>query len=305
MSDSAVSSALQAAGAKYFDAAKRDIVATLQSFRDLHPGTEMFEFPDRVRRQAFRLQGTLPVLYKGNTYNIPVALYLWDTHPYFAPICYVRPTPDMMVKASPSVDQTGKVYLPYLSEWRHPGYDLSGLLQVMTITFQESCPVFARTSGTTPGHGTAATTPYPNAGGAGAGAGAYTPYPSAGSHMPMPYGGGGGGAYTAPRGPYPPTPTGQAQNTPYPSYPAAYSNQQASQPPQPPARPYSQYGSSSQPTPYPTYQTQASLSSGTIQPEHIRASLLSAIEDRLRQRLREKLGNFCNQYFSISNKKLS
>jgi hypothetical protein len=64
MSDAAVSSALQAAGAKYVDAAKRDILATLHSFRDLHPGNEMFEFPDRVRRQAFRLKGTVPVLYK-------------------------------------------------------------------------------------------------------------------------------------------------------------------------------------------------------------------------------------------------
>jgi hypothetical protein len=31
---------------------------------------------------------------------------------------------------------------------------------------------------------------------------------------------------------------------------------------------------------------------GTIQQSHIRASLISAIEDRIRQRLREQLGRF-------------
>jgi hypothetical protein len=37
----------------------------------------------------------------------------------------------MMVKVSTSVDDKGKIYLPYLTEWRYPGYDLIGLLQVI------------------------------------------------------------------------------------------------------------------------------------------------------------------------------
>ena len=42
-------------------------------------------------------QGTIPVPYRGQNYNIPVSLYLLDTHPYHAPLCYVKPTPDMQV----------------------------------------------------------------------------------------------------------------------------------------------------------------------------------------------------------------
>ena len=70
------------------------------------------------------------LLFQGSTYNIPVAVYLVDTHPYYAPMCYVCPTPNMMVKESKTVDKLGRIYLPYLSDWRYPGYDLNGLLQV-------------------------------------------------------------------------------------------------------------------------------------------------------------------------------
>jgi hypothetical protein len=63
------------------------------------------------------LSGTIPVTYKGNTYNIPICIWLIDTHPKNAPICYVKPTSDMSIKASIFVDQNGKIYLPYLHDW--------------------------------------------------------------------------------------------------------------------------------------------------------------------------------------------
>jgi hypothetical protein len=31
-------------------------------------------------------------------YNIPVALWILDTHQIHAPLCYVRPTPDMQTR---------------------------------------------------------------------------------------------------------------------------------------------------------------------------------------------------------------
>lgn len=40
-----------------------------------------------------------------------------DTHPYNAPLAYVRPTADMQIKVSMFVDHNGKIYLPYLHEW--------------------------------------------------------------------------------------------------------------------------------------------------------------------------------------------
>lgn len=53
----------------------------------------------------------------GNTYNIPVCLWLMDTYPNHAPVCYVKPTNDMQIKVSMFVDHNGKIYLPYLHDW--------------------------------------------------------------------------------------------------------------------------------------------------------------------------------------------
>jgi len=65
--------------------------------------------------------------------------------------------------------------------------------------------------------------------------------------------------------------------TPYPSDPAP----PALPPPVPPP-PMQQIGSG------------YGYSTSTIQPTHIRASLLSAVEDRIKQKLRDKLGNKIN-----------
>lgn len=40
-----------------------------------------------------------------------------DTHPINAPMCFVKPTPDMQIKISMFVDHNGKIYLPYLHDW--------------------------------------------------------------------------------------------------------------------------------------------------------------------------------------------
>jgi hypothetical protein len=56
-------------------------------------------------------------VYVGNVYNIPICIWLMDTHPYNAPMCYVKPTSGMQIKASMYVDHNGKIYLPYLHDW--------------------------------------------------------------------------------------------------------------------------------------------------------------------------------------------
>lgn len=83
---------------------------------------------DTYRIHSFLL--AILTLFQGVRYNIPISVYLWDTHPYYAPICYVSPTPTMVIRESEHVTKQGRVFLPYLSEWRFPGYDLNGLLQV-------------------------------------------------------------------------------------------------------------------------------------------------------------------------------
>lgn len=55
--------------------------------------------------------------FEGTTYHIPICIWLMDTHPNNAPICYVKPTLDMRIKMSMYVDHNGKIYLPYLHNW--------------------------------------------------------------------------------------------------------------------------------------------------------------------------------------------
>lgn len=101
-------------------------------------------FNDGTVKQLINLQGTIPVRYKGNTYHIPICIWLLDTHPRYAPICYVKPTSDMHIKVSMYVDHNGKIYLPYLHEWTPMQSDLLGLIQVMIVTFGEYPPVYSK-----------------------------------------------------------------------------------------------------------------------------------------------------------------
>ncbi|KAK6111512.1 UEV domain family protein [Brugia pahangi] len=244
MTNNAVSSTVTAllnrAKAKYVDTAKIDILSALSGFPDLTPNVEDFIYPNKTCTLAFCLKGTIPVFYKGKTYNIPVALYLWDTHPYYAPICYVCPTPNMVLKESRTVDDLGRISLPYLSDWTFPGYDLSGLLQVMAMCFQDSCPVFARPGSNS--HVSAVGSVWDRSAGQ---IQSYIPYPVSNTSGVPPY------------------PTSFTSY--YPSMPSFNDN----------------------------------VSSGTVQPEHLKASVMSAVEHKIRQRLREKLGTMHAELASI------
>ncbi|KAF4526664.1 hypothetical protein B566_EDAN015663 [Ephemera danica] len=254
----------------------------------------MSEFSNGTKKQLVSLIGTIPVRYKGNVYNIPICIWLMDTHPYNAPICYVQPTADMQIKVSKYVDHNGKIYLPYLHDWEPNSYNLLGVVQVMIMVFGEQPPVYAKPKD-------------PPANPA-------SPYPVQPPSMPMP----GGRPNSTGYPPYPLYPG--AANPPYPSMPASGNFPPSSYPPNsagssyPPYYPNQSSGGTGYP-PYPTGTAQPPPSgnfppyaatgyppassatatgsattggSGTITEEHIRASLLSAVEDKLRRRMREQ-----------------
>uniref|UniRef100_A0A336L0Q4 CSON014176 protein n=1 Tax=Culicoides sonorensis TaxID=179676 RepID=A0A336L0Q4_CULSO len=252
------------------EATKKDIMEAVTMYRALDVLTEKFVFNDGSSKDLVNLQGTIPVVYKGNTYHIPVCLWIVDTHPSNAPMCYVKPTPDMHIKVSRFCDHNGKIYLPYLHDWQPNESDLIGLIQVLIITFGEYMPVYSKPK-------TAAqTTPYPvsqpympptvNPGSAGY-PGAYSANNQPGAFPPYPT----GNAFGGYPGVYPPA-SSTASNTPYPSFP-------------------------SMPTPYPPMGGQAAggynpsynQGTGTITEEHIKASLISAVEDKVRRRLQERV----------------
>lgn len=179
-----------------------------------------------------------------------------DTHPYNAPICYVMPTPDMHIKVSMYVDQNGKIYLPYLHDWLPNSSDLLGLIQVMIVTFGEHPPVYSKPK----------ETPYPRQPfmpqPVGANQSSFNPsFPTTSNFPPYPASNFAGG--------YPPYPGSANTNTPYPQ--GSFGPGGMSMP---------GFNSSGQ---------NNNGGTGTITEEHIKASLISAVEDKMRRRIQEKV----------------
>jgi len=232
---------------------KRDVHTLINNYRGLQPKVDTFVFNDGSSKQLLSLAGTIPVPYKGNTYNIPIAIWLLETHPLNAPLVFVRPTSGMQIRISKHVDHNGKVYLPYLHIWSPNESDLLGLVQITIIVFGEQPPVYA-VAGPPPRQEN--TTPYPLQPG-------YPPYPTTNTPYPT--------AYPS----YPSS--GGSSSTPYPSYSSGYP-------------PYPISGSVNSNSSYPSYPPAATptpQATGTISEDHIRASLLSAVEDKVRRRLSE------------------
>ncbi|XP_033330228.1 tumor susceptibility gene 101 [Megalopta genalis] len=253
------------------DITKKHVTKVLQLYKGLQYTVEPFVFNDGSRKELFNLQGTIPVSYKGTCYNIPVCIWLMDTHPNNAPMCYVKPTADMTIRVSEFVDHNGKIYLPYLHDWLPHSSDLLSLIQIMIVTFGEKPPVYTKVKQETQ----SSSTPYPVQ--------PFMPMPGTGGHVPgsnFPYlpksqYAGGNNVYP----PYMPT---SSSGFPYPGY-GSYAGTASNYPSQ-------SYGS----YPYPPITQPSAVvpesvgGSGTITEEHIRASLLSAVEDKLRRRLKEQ-----------------
>ena len=74
---------------------------------------------DITLEAVFRLLDVNSLFFSGVTYNIPVQLWLQELHPYVPPLVFVIPTRTMPIEPSSHVDTSGKVYLPYLHEWKY------------------------------------------------------------------------------------------------------------------------------------------------------------------------------------------
>ncbi|XP_031562975.1 tumor susceptibility gene 101 protein-like isoform X2 [Actinia tenebrosa] len=259
---------------------KRQILAAMAVYKDLRPSTEKFVHNDGRQTDLFILEGTIPVNFRSNIYNIPVCIFLQETHPFIPPMVFVRPTTGMAIKVSKHVDNSGKVFLPYLAEWTHPGSDLTSLIQILCCIFAEEPPVYSRPVGYHPqqqqqqqqrtdyrqqfgmGYSLSNTPPYPP------GNSPRMPSPMS---MPMPD----AGQRPSYQTPYPPTSSNSSSfsvpTMPYPSPGGGY----------PPVSQSTPSSTSSQRTSQNLLQTQSSISE-----DQIKRSLISAVEDKLRRSLK-------------------
>ncbi|KPJ10466.1 Tumor susceptibility gene 101 protein [Papilio machaon] len=240
---------------KHRDYTAREVISLIQVYRSLVYRLEAFVFNNGTRKDLLNLEGTIPVNYKGAFYNIPVSIWLMDTHPQNAPLCFVKPTPEMTIKTSKWVDSNGKIYLPYLHEWSPSGSTLQRLVQWMITAFGELPPVYAKPRNQP-------RPPYP-----------FDPFMPQPSGYPYPQVNPQPGYSTAT--PYPTT----SNPLPYPNfgtpYPGSVSTNGTPYPAATPYPPTTNFGPGTE-------------AGGTITEEHIKASLLSAVTDKLRRKLNEQ-----------------
>ncbi|KAI4874674.1 hypothetical protein NFI96_034602, partial [Prochilodus magdalenae] len=119
----------------------REVTAT---YPDLQLHVDYYRYPSKDRKKLVQLRGTVPIQYEGVKYNIPVCVWIHETHPQNPPRCYVCPGPSMVINSRcSSVDDHGHVLLHCLSNWKTGWSNLSIVVEEMVSAFQRETPLFA------------------------------------------------------------------------------------------------------------------------------------------------------------------
>ncbi|KAF4701793.1 hypothetical protein FOZ63_014234, partial [Perkinsus olseni] len=110
---------------------RQDITSLLQTIQSLRPNVGVFG-SGRNQVQLFYLYGTVPIVFSGATYNIPMTVYFDPPYPSVPPRCFVSPTAGMSIKPRHQhVDHNGMVYLPYLNTWSPYSSTLPELITII------------------------------------------------------------------------------------------------------------------------------------------------------------------------------
>ncbi|KAF2740197.1 UEV-domain-containing protein, partial [Polyplosphaeria fusca] len=94
-----------------------DVAESLSHYPSLSPRTEVYTYDNGASVLLLLLSGTLPVTFRGATYGFPVAIWVPHAYPREAPVVYVTPSQDMIVRPGQHVGGDGRVYHPYLAQW--------------------------------------------------------------------------------------------------------------------------------------------------------------------------------------------
>lgn len=125
-----------------------DVERALQTFNALQPSIANFTYNDGRQAKLLSLKGTLPIGIRGQTYNIPVQLWISNNYPVSYPISYVAPTSNMAIKPNKHVDSNGTIYHAYLTDWANQSQraNLHEWLSIMQHLFVQECPVYSKSS---------------------------------------------------------------------------------------------------------------------------------------------------------------
>lgn len=123
---------------------------TVEELKDVHRAfpnflysMDTYTFKDGSQKDLLNLSGTVPMKSQGNSYNIPVCLWLLDSHPFGPPLCFLKPTQTMGIRVGKHIDSHGRIHLPCLQNWSHPKSTILGLIKEMAATFEDELPLYS------------------------------------------------------------------------------------------------------------------------------------------------------------------
>lgn len=134
---------------------RQDVYSLMQCIPSLFPAQDTFVTNEGKSYVMLLLDGTLPISFQGAIYQIPINIWISDQYPIGPPLCYVVPTPGMMLSpAHPCVDASGLVddRLPYIRQWRADTSNLIGLAYALQNAFSLKPPVFSKPPDSPKGH---------------------------------------------------------------------------------------------------------------------------------------------------------
>ncbi|KAL3918740.1 MAG: hypothetical protein SGILL_004091 [Bacillariaceae sp.] len=156
--DPRVTTLLSRLGGLYRDPARvdRDASSLLKSSVGAHltPGIAPLVENNGDSSHCLVLQGTIAIVFRGQTYQLLVDVYLPPGYPIRPPVSYIRLAENMvssyLKENHPHVGSDGMVYMPYTHEWNPRTHSLIEMVVAMSSVFSADPPVFTRAAAPAP-----------------------------------------------------------------------------------------------------------------------------------------------------------
>ncbi|KAH6762697.1 Ubiquitin-conjugating enzyme/RWD-like protein [Perilla frutescens var. hirtella] len=124
---------------------RQHLMQLTEAFPSLQPKTATFTHNDGRSLNLLQADGTVPMSFQGVTYNIPVIIWLMESYPHHAPLVFVNPTRDMIIKRPhPFVSPNGVVSIPYIHSWVFPSSNLVELARNLSHFFARDPPLYSQ-----------------------------------------------------------------------------------------------------------------------------------------------------------------
>ncbi|XP_078396775.1 uncharacterized protein LOC144679827 isoform X1 [Cetorhinus maximus] len=104
-------------------------------YRNLSVCFDYYRDGTGVKNKLVNLNGNIPVPCRGLIYNVPISIWLHNTHPQYPPKFFVKGLPIACQNLGIRMDNTGMVSSNYLSKWKYPASHLVGLIEDIRTSF--------------------------------------------------------------------------------------------------------------------------------------------------------------------------